>query len=239
MILPSKGKHMLYEADSSAAEFDGGFDLVICSPPYFNPSRSSSNHGVSPEFRDLDSYADWTARILVRCAASLKPGQALCFVKTNVKYKRTLLPVGFRVVEHCRHLGLPLQAHWVWRRIAYFSPYAPSFSNIFVLGTAHAELLRHAGLFETRESASRDYPGSFTPNLFEELIRRLTGPDETVLDPFLGLGSVVLAASRSGRWCVGVELSGSRQLSRAAHALRDVPAVCFNWQKGRPRTEGQ
>lgn len=236
--MPSKGKHLIYEADSCVADLRGGFDLVLCCPPYFHPSQSSSRHGACPKLRDLDEYATWTARVLLRSSTALEPGRALCFVKTDVKYKRTLLPVGFRIAEHCQRLGLPLRAHWIWRRLQQFSPYAPSFANIFIMGDTHSDLLRHGGLFETRDCASRATPTSFTPNLFELLVRQLTVEHGVVLDPFVGLGSTVVAASHSRRWSVGLEISRS-QITKATHVLRDVPAVHFTLRRDRANAGNQ
>lgn len=43
--------------------------------------------------------------------------------------------------------------------------------------------------------------------LMERLIKLVTRPGQVVLDPFLGSGTTLLAAKRTGRSCVGVELS--------------------------------
>ena len=44
--------------------------------------------------------------------------------------------------------------------------------------------------------------------LIERLIRLFSAPGETVLDPFLGSGTTAVAALRTGRACVGIEISG-------------------------------
>jgi site-specific DNA-methyltransferase (adenine-specific) len=43
--------------------------------------------------------------------------------------------------------------------------------------------------------------------LFEHLIKLFTQPGATVLDPFLGSGTTLVASERTGRNCIGFELS--------------------------------
>lgn len=217
-IRAATGSHLIWQADSATSRFRGPFDLVICSPPYFNPAKNSQKHGVYPKAQDINTFARWTAQVLVRTSQSVEKSGPICFVKTDVKYKGTLLQVGFRIADECEAMGLRVQAHWVWERQSYFSPYAPSVSNIFVLGGCDLRFLRHPGIFRSGKRRSREYPSSFTPGLFEQLIRQLTAVGGTVLDPFVGLGSTMIGASRSGRWSVGVEIS-SRQIARAKRIL--------------------
>ena len=225
----SKGQsHVVWQADSASVSFDGSSDLVLCSPPYFHPTNFSCDHGESPAISDLALFAEWVAQILLKAASTLKAGQPLCFVKTDVKYKNTVLPVGFRIADACERLGLPIRAHWIWRRLPSYSPYSPSFANIFVMGYTDVSLIRHPGLFSTEDYRSKQFPTSFTPELFEQLIRQFTRRNATVLDPFLGLGSAVLAASRSGRWSVGIEKS-PLQIAKPWAILRCIRALEFHF----------
>jgi DNA modification methylase len=230
-VVPTYKRHAVWHGDSAQIRFQGRFQLVLCSPPYFHPSKTSSLHGATPPLRDLDLFADWTAQILVRAAKALKAGQPLCFVKTDVKYKNSLLPIGFRIAERCEKLGLPIQAHWIWQRLMHFSPYSPSLANIFVLGHANTELLRWPGVLHASDCNSRKLPTSFTPELFRQLIQQLTPLHGRVLDPFVGIGSTILAASQCQRWAVGVEISRA-QILKAKHILHSVPHVYFRSLRG-------
>lgn len=230
-MLTAQRKHIVCHGDSARIHFKGRFDLVLCSPPYFHPANTSSIHGATSQIRDLELFAEWTAEILARTAKVLKNSQPICFVKTDVKYKNTILPVGFRIAERCEKLGLPIQAHWIWQKLSHFSPYSPSLANIFVLGHAHRHLLHSAGIFQTSDCVSRKLPTSFTPDLFQQLIRQLTPVNGVVLDPFLGIGSTILAASQCQRWAVGVEIS-REQILRAKQILHRVDHVCFCSSRG-------
>jgi DNA modification methylase len=223
---PEAGQQVLLHGDSSIVGFQPFFDLVLTSPPYFHPRQTSHAHGLPSPFEDLDAYADWVARILQRTHSALKPGRALCFVKTDVKYKGSLLPVGFEIARACVGLGMPISAHWIWKRMSFFSPYAPSLANIFVLGHTDGIFLQSAGLFQSGDIRSRSHPSSFTPHLFELLIRQLTVENDIVLDPFAGVGSTTLAAARAGRWSVGVELCPT-QLEKATINLGNLRGLTF------------
>lgn len=55
-------------------------------------------------------------------------------------------------------------------------------------------------------STRGDHPAPFPVELAERLIRMFSFAGDTVLDPFLGTGSTLIAAIRSGRNSIGVEL---------------------------------
>src|SRR5258708_19590586 len=99
--------------------------------------KKSATHGLSPQLTDIDQFSEWVARVLIRTSRALKPRRPLCFVKTDVKYRRTLLPVGFRIAEWTERLALPVQAHWIWQRFPHHSPYPPPLRNIFVFDRAY------------------------------------------------------------------------------------------------------
>jgi len=197
--------------------------LVLTCPPFFRPERVASPHGHSPPIHDLDEFAVWAAEILERASGSLDGHGLLCFVKTDVRYKGTLLPVGFRIADALTRKGLPLRAHWVWQRHESYSPYSPSTGNIFVFGGRHPSALLSNGLFVgSVVTVRRGQPTSFTPGLFEALLRQLSGLGDTVVDPFAGRGSLILAAACSGRWSACVEIS-PEQIRRAEAVLAGVP----------------
>lgn len=54
---------------------------------------------------------------------------------------------------------------------------------------------------------SPDYWGNFIPQIPHQMMMRYTKKGETVLDPFLGLGTTLIECKRSGRNGIGVELN--------------------------------
>ncbi|MGB3346657.1 MAG: DNA methyltransferase [Candidatus Humimicrobiia bacterium] len=53
---------------------------------------------------------------------------------------------------------------------------------------------------------STDHPATFSPTMISEFIKFFTKPGEIVLDPFLGIGSTLVACDRTKRKGIGIEL---------------------------------
>lgn len=68
---------------------------------------------------------------------------------------------------------------------------------------------------KTAKSVEYAHPSWVTPKptvLLQHLISVFSAPGQTVLDPFLGSGSTAIAAARTGRDCVGIEISHCNSL---------------------------
>ena len=55
-------------------------------------------------------------------------------------------------------------------------------------------------------ASTKDHPAPFPIELAERLIRMFSFVEDTVVDPFSGTGSTLVAAARSGRNSIGVEI---------------------------------
>ena len=55
-------------------------------------------------------------------------------------------------------------------------------------------------------ASTKNHPAPFPLELAERLVRMFSFVGDTVLDPFLGTGTTTLAAARSGRNSVGIEV---------------------------------
>lgn len=58
-----------------------------------------------------------------------------------------------------------------------------------------------------RSASQVRHPAKFPERMVAEFLEFFTKPDDLVLDPFMGVGSTLLAAARSGRRGVGLELN--------------------------------
>lgn len=70
-------------------------------------------------------------------------------------------------------------------------------------------------------ASTRDHPAPFPPELAFRLVRMFSFVEDTVLDPFVGTGTTMLAAMRAGRNSVGVEVDPSYCKSAAERLERE------------------
>lgn len=74
--------------------------------------------------------------------------------------------------------------------------------------------------------STRDHPAPFPEGLAYRLVRMFSFLGDTVLDPFMGLGTTLVAAARCGRSSLGVEIEPS-YVERARARLDAVVANLF------------
>jgi len=159
--------------------------------------------------------------VLLRCSDAVV-GKRVCFVKTDLWYKGTLIPLGWEIAKTCVRRGLKLRAHWIWQRAVAFSPYGPSFSNVFLFADNFSRPHFMGIITDAAATRRKGLPNSFAPELFCALIELLTKPHDVILDPFAGAGGVIEAAAMRDRHSVGVELSRS-QFQIAVNQLSGIP----------------
>ncbi len=82
----------------------------------------------------------------------------------------------------------------------------------------------------TPTRASRRAPAPFSFTDVSRLIRFFTKAGQTVLDPFVGIGSTLKAAALEGRLGIGIELSQTFFDSHSGDSTRRWPAACLGCQ---------
>jgi len=227
-VVRKAGRHVIFRADSASVEFGSVFDLLLTSPPFFHPRNTNPAHGMDLGTHDLAEYAARTAAILERSSRALSPARVVAIVKTDVYYRSKLIPVGYAIADACMARGLKLNAHWIWQKRNVHSPYSPSFANIFVFcDLVTFEKPRGEVISDVPARRYQNLSSSYTPEVFERLLKLLSEPGSNILDPFCGAGSIVVAASRSGRWAVGVERC-PEQIDRARRCLNGIEDIVFS-----------
>jgi len=76
-------------------------------------------------------------------------------------------------------------------------------------------------------ASTRQHPAPFPYELAYRLVRMFSFHGDTVLDPFCGTGTTMVAALRTGRNSIGVEID-AEYCRMTAHRLRDEAADMFS-----------
>jgi site-specific DNA-methyltransferase (adenine-specific) len=207
---------------------DGTVDAVVTDPPYSSGGlmRGDRNQKTSakyvlngsgkmrPEFfgdnRDQRSFAMWASLWLSECARVTKPGGfLLCFTDWRQ------LPIMTDAIQ-C--------GGWVWRGIV---PWDKTEGVRPQMGwfRAQCEYVLTASLGsmgnEQERAVRKCLPGFFRENVRAHEKQHITGkpvslmkqlldvmpPGATILDPFAGSGTTLLAAQQIGLQSIGVEMS--------------------------------
>ena len=82
-------------------------------------------------------------------------------------------------------------------------------------------------------ASTREHPAPYPEELAERLIRMFSFAGDTVLDPFVGTGTTMVAAAKWGRSSIGVEVSAKyaklarRRLEAATNGLFHTASVRY------------
>ena len=72
-----------------------------------------------------------------------------------------------------------------------------------------------------RVGSKRDHPTEKPVELMRELILKSTNPGDTMLDPFMGSGTTIIAAIQTGRNAIGIEID-ERYFAIAQRRIKDA-----------------
>lgn len=180
------GEHILFCGDSTSEEFRDNLPhaaLAFADPPY--------NAGVA----DWDYGFLWEHDYLIGQAeiVAVTPGIVSIFDfarVTKMPYKWSL--AGF--ISNGMTRGAVGYGNWV---------YAAIFSRENVYRQAQ-DAIRFS--IKTSETSETSHKGRKPQELMAYIVDTFTKKDETVIDPFLGSGSTLIACESLGRKCVGAEI---------------------------------
>ena len=206
------------------------FELVLTSPPY-NVGKPCDAHGDS---LSLSEWRDLVDIVLGESWERLVEGGRLCVVVQHGAGRSPSVPLSHHV-ESIGH-ALPdacYRGAIVWHKgpvnsTAWGSWGSPA--NPVLRGTYELVHVWSKGVMERMggrgdltghefseatldtwhipaEQARRQHPAPFPVDLADRLIRLYTWPGDRVLDPFMGIGSSGVAATKAGRRWVGIDVS--------------------------------
>ena len=82
-----------------------------------------------------------------------------------------------------------------------------------------------------RGESTRHHPAPFPEELAHRLVRMFSFTGDTVLDPFMGTGTTLLASARCGRNAIGVEIEPAYARMAKERIEREL-TTCFRGEKG-------
>jgi len=97
-------------------------------------------------------------------------------------------------------------------------------------------------IWDLTGASTRQHPAPFPYELAYRLVRMFSFHGDTVLDPFSGTGTTMVAALKTGRNSIGVEID-AEYCRIAAHRLRDETSNLFSraqllFEKAQPNSQG-
>lgn len=231
------------------------FHLVFTSPPY----NVGMDYGrLVDDRRSWDEYYEWCRRWIRGIYRILRPDGRFGLVHylslgdaTHREAPLLHLETTLRD-EHFRHHGLAiwndttLSTRTAWG--SYCSPSAPyvnsPFEGILISyksqwkkrDRGYADISKRdfematSGIWTVGTATTeRRHPASFPESLPSLAIRLLTYPGDWVLDPFVGIGTTMVATKRNRRNGIGIEINP--EYVKIARERLDAITVTQSWDK--------
>lgn len=226
-------------------------DLIVTSPPY-NVDIKYNSHDDQISY---EAYLEFSRKWLSRCFNWLKDDGRLCLNIPLDKNKGGQQSVGSDIIAISKKIGYKYNSTIVWnegnisRRTAWGSwlsasaPYVIAPVEIIVVlykkewkktsGSKKSDIQRDEfiewtnGLWRFNgESKKRiGHPAPFPIELPKRCIKLFSYVDDTILDPFMGSGTTLIAAYQNNRKSIGIEIDREyckialSRLAKEAHIL--------------------
>lgn len=213
-------------------KYEGTIDLIVTSPPY-NVDIKYNSHNDEMTYED---YLTFTREWLTKCYRLVKDDGRFCLNIPLDKNKGGQQSVYADITTIAKQMGWKYHSTIVWneqnisRRTAWGSwvsasaPYVIAPVEVIVVlykkhwkktsGSRKSDITKREFMEWTNgvwnfsgESKKRiGHPAPFPVELPRRCVRLFTFVNDTVLDPFLGSGSTLIACAQTNRRGIGIEI---------------------------------
>ena len=192
---------------------EGSVEAVVTDPPYGTGGRrrGRSGAGRNPSGRIVrEEWDEWDVRWVFAAAPLLVAGARIVAFCPATRFGS--------LMDSASQAGLPYLTHVAWRKLDPMPPYGGRLGNaleyalIFGSGGLRAgngelNIWEGSAPRERRDADGTGHPHQKPVDLMRWLCRLVTPPGGTVLDPFAGSGSTLVAAALEGFHSIGIERS--------------------------------
>lgn len=220
--------------------------LVVTSPPYWNLKDYFKKGQIGQESYNV--YLERTKQVWTQCYNKLSNDGSL-WININIRVQNSkVITIPHDFMKICREIGFFYKGIVIWHKSsgiptgdknivdrheyvlvfskseqfevnhAVFAEYC-DYKNDKMNGGAFWNINRKAG------SVGKQYihPAIYPNDLVARIIKATTDIGDTVLDPFLGSGTSIIAAERCDRRCIGYEYNeGFQELIQSRFSL-EIP----------------
>lgn len=227
-----KAKILLADTLSTRMIDDESIDLIVTSPPYNLDIAYKSFDDSLP----YEEYLKFSKQWLRRCLRWLKEDGRMCLNVPLDKNKGGHQSVGADIIEIAKNVGYKYHSTIVWNEgniskssawgswLSASSPYVIAPVELIVIlykstwkktsGSRKSDISREEFIswtngiwtFSGERKQKVGHPAPFPVELPKRCIKLFSYVGDTVLDPFMGSGSTVIAAKQNNRNGVGIDI---------------------------------
>lgn len=193
-------------------------DLIFTSPPYNlgEPVKGSmfvENRGEKLAYNKYNDtlpeheYIRWQHDILKTCYSLIKDTGAIfynhkpCIKNKIYDDRRNLIPFNIR-------------QEIIWDTISFFNFngwfFVPHTERIFIIAKDNwkpsREFVSCGEIWKFPPTPSKKHPATFPLQLAKRVVLSASNEGDTILDPFMGIGTVGIACAQTGRDFIGIEI---------------------------------
>lgn len=204
---------------------DQSVDLVVTSPPYnlnirktFNNTKEwkgkwnssklqSKGYDTHNDYMPEPKYIAWQKEVLAECFRVIKDTGAI-FYNHKWRVQNGLYQQRPEIIE-----GLPLRQIIIWKKAGGINfnegYFLPTYEVIYLIAKPKFKLAPKANRFgdvwEITQEKGSWHPAPFPVELASRCVQSTTG--NIILDPFVGSGTVAVAAKQHGKSYIGIDIS--------------------------------